>query len=99
MTRKPCWHEYVAARKSKSDPTDLFGSCFSTRTWKRQYEDLGTVKPIALNEVRDRVKGNLKMPPVGKNPRGRPAERKQKKGQKDIFKEKYRTPPKKQQRM
>ena len=99
MTRKPCWHEYVAARKSKSDPTDLFGSCFSTRTWQRQYEDLGTVKPIALNEVRDRVKGNLKMPPVGKNPRGRPAERKRKKGQKDIFKEKYGTSPKKQQRM
>ena len=97
MTRKPCWHEYVAARKSKHDTADLFGSCFSAHEWKHQYEDLGTVKPIAFNEVRDRVKGNLKMPPVGKNPRGRPSELKRKKGQKDIFMEKYGSSPNKKQ--
>ena len=45
--------------------------------------------PIALNEVRDRVKGPHKMPPVGKNPRGRPSDRKRKKGQKDLYLEKF----------
>ena len=85
MSQKPCWHEVSACRVLKRDPLSLFGSCFKTETWNRQYAGLKGVKPIPMNCVANKTLGDLKMPIFGKIPKGRAADRKRKRSMQDIL--------------
>ena len=47
MKRKPCKHEFSAANIAGVRIDARFcGSCFSPRTWRLQYQDIGNLIPL-----------------------------------------------------
>eukprot|EP00978_Attheya_sp_CCMP212_P047762 scaffold426750_cov71-Attheya_sp.AAC.1 len=96
---KPCWHEVTTVEKMDGVPPNikgrvqfgneihLFGECYSVKVWKEQYKNLGSVSPLATSEVEEhKLTANpTKIPTFGKRPKGRPSEKKRKKGMIDFY--------------
>jgi hypothetical protein len=95
--RKPCWHEVLAATTiegfsntilQNGKEKTLFGECYSISEWKKQYTNIGIISPLSQNEVKEMpVLNNTRVPTFGKRPKGRPSDKKRKKGAIDLFKD------------
>lgn len=90
VTRRPCDHQLEYAKHKQIDALDLYGAHDRTSAWKKQYKALGEIKPVAMNTVLEKTRGEHVLPVAKRMPRGRRKDKKRrrKKSEKTVAKRK-----------